>query len=406
MMRADSPGGGARVRSRDDVGPLVRFTRDAGIYQAQSKGHGNHYQLFAERAVSLLRPGGRLGLVLPSGFATDHGSGPLRRLVFSRCAVDGLVGFDNRRQIFPIHRSVRFVLVTATSGSPTGRFGCRLGEVDPAILDDDDSGARSWYPVHLTLDLLTRLSGNTLAVPDLKNAGDLTIAERAATLYRPLSHPAGWAVRFGRELNATDDRGVLSPAGGRGLPVVEGRQIEPFRVEIDRVRHRIPSGDATRRLGRRHERIRLAYRDVASATNRLTLIAAILPAGVTSTHTVFCLATPLSLQSQYFLCGLFNSFVVNYLVRLRVTTHVSTTIVENLPIPRRDDAPGAFREIAALAHRLAHGAPAGALARLNARVARLYRLSMDEFGHVLSTFPLIAQAERDAAYEIYKSDMA
>ena len=69
--------------------------------EAQSKGHGNHYQLFAERAVSLLRPGGRLGLVLPSGFTTDHGSSALRRLVFSQCAVDGLVGFDNRRQIFP-----------------------------------------------------------------------------------------------------------------------------------------------------------------------------------------------------------------------------------------------------------------------------------------------------------------
>ena len=224
------------------------------------------------------------------------------------------MGFDNRRQIFPIHRSVRFVLVTATSGSPTSRFGCRLGEVDPAILDDDDSGTRSWYPVHLTLDLLTRLSGETLAVPELKNAADLTIAERAATLYPPLGHRAGWAVRFGRELNASDDRDVLSAASGQGLPVVEGKQIEPFRVNIAHVRHRISSGDATRRLGRRHERIRLAYRDVASATNRLTLIAGLLPAGVASTHTVFCLATPLPLQSQYFLCGLFNSLVVNYLV--------------------------------------------------------------------------------------------
>ena len=145
---------------------------------------------------------------------------------------------------------------------------------------------------------------------------------------------------------------------------------------------------------------------MASATNRLTLIAGLLPAGAASTHTVFCLATPLPLQSQYFLCGLFNSLVVNYLVRLRVTTHVTTTIVEQLPIPRRDDAPGAFREIAALARGLARGAQAGAFARLNARVARLYRLSIEEFAHVLSTFPLIAQAERDEAYERYKSYMA
>ena len=40
---------------------------------------------------------------------------------------------------------------------------------------------------------------------------------------------------------------------------------------------------------RTFDRLRLAYRDVASATNRLTLIAALLPPGTVSTHTVFCL---------------------------------------------------------------------------------------------------------------------
>ena len=37
----------------------------------------------------------------------------------------------------------------------------------------------------------------------------------------------------------------------------------------------------------------LAYREVAAATNRLTLIAAILPADTITTHTVFCLKEPL-----------------------------------------------------------------------------------------------------------------
>jgi hypothetical protein len=59
----------------------------------------------------------------------------------------------------------------------------------------------------------------------------------------------------------------------------------------------------------------------------------VLPGGCVSTHTVFCLRTPLPSRDQYFLCGLFNSLVVNYLVRLRVTTHVTTATVEQLPIP-------------------------------------------------------------------------
>src|SRR5205807_3936929 len=118
MIRADA--------GQTDVAGIVRFTRDSGIYRAQSDGHANRYQLFVERAVALTRAGGRVGLVLPSGLATDHGSAPLRRMLFSRCAVDAIVGMDNRRGVFPIHRSVRFLLVTASAGRPTERTACRL----------------------------------------------------------------------------------------------------------------------------------------------------------------------------------------------------------------------------------------------------------------------------------------
>ena len=67
-----------------------------------------------------------------------------------------------------------------------------------------------------------------------------------------------------------------------------------------------------------------------------------LPPGTATTHTVFCLRTSLPRDAQNFLCALFNSFVVNYLVRLRVTTHVTTAIVERLPIPRFGDVPDAL----------------------------------------------------------------
>ena len=143
---------------------------------------------------------------------------------------------------------------------------------------------------------------------------------------------------------------------------------------------------------------------MASATNRLTLIAAILPARCVSTHTVFCLRRALSIRSQYFLCGLFNSFVVNYLVRLRVTTHVTTATVERLPIPRRDDAPRAFREIAALARVLSRRNDPRASTRLQTLVAALYQLTVDEFRYVLDTFPLIAREDRDAVLEAYAAE--
>jgi hypothetical protein len=405
MIRADAGDTDLRSRARAETGRILRFTRDSGVYRSQSDGHANRYQLFVERAIALTRAGGRFGLVLPSGLAIDHGSAPLRRRLFSQCDVDAIVGMENHRGVFPIHRSVSFLLLTATQGTPTERIACRLGVDDPTSLEsigDEPADTSPWFTVRVTPALLERLTGASLVLPRLAAPIDLAIVDRAAALFPPLGSADGWAARFGRELNASDDGGWFRE-GGRGLRVVDGKHVEPFHVALERVKRTIADADVRRVLrSDRHTRPRLAYRDVASATNRQTLIAAVLPAGCVSTHTVFCLRTPLLPRDQHFLCGLFNSFVLNYLIRLRVTTHVTTAAVEQLPVPTAEAAPAAAREIAALARHLSRGGDRASLATLNARVAELYQLSAGEFEHLLSTFPLVAAADRAEALALFR----
>jgi hypothetical protein len=301
--------------------------------------------------------------------------------------------------VFPIHRSVRFLLLTATTGRTTTAVDCRLGEHDPAVLEDADACRRPG--VSVTPALLLRISGDDMALPDLRTPLDLAIVERCASLFRPLGDARGWRVRFGRELNVSDDREAFGPPG-RGLPVVEGKHLDPFAVRLTDVRWGMTAREAAGRLGTRHKRPRLGYRDVAGASNRLTLIAAILPAGCVSTHTVFCLRSPLPITAQHFLCGLFNSFVLNYLVRLRVNTHVTTAIVERLPVPTQDMAPGAFDEIAGLARQLGRRSDPDAIAQLNARVTALYQLSRGEYSHILEKFPLVPREERQLALRAFE----
>lgn len=63
-------------------------------------GYRNLQGLFVERSAKLLRPGGRLGLVLPSSMSEQHGYGPTRLAHDKLCAVDddlpdlGEDGFD------------------------------------------------------------------------------------------------------------------------------------------------------------------------------------------------------------------------------------------------------------------------------------------------------------------------
>src|SRR5260221_511958 len=59
MIRADTGPSSSREDARQEASRLVRFTRDAGIYSAQSDGPANPYPLFLERSVELRRPDGR-----------------------------------------------------------------------------------------------------------------------------------------------------------------------------------------------------------------------------------------------------------------------------------------------------------------------------------------------------------
>ena len=358
-------------------------------YRNHGTGHPNSYQLFLDRALQLAKRGGRIGLILPSGIATDHGSAPMRRHLFDRTAIDTWIGFDNRRRIFPIHRSVRFVVLAATTGGLTETLRFRCGLADLRELQHDDlhraplalSRARieSWSPDHLT-------------IPEVTSAAALAILTGVSDRIPALAGARGWNARFGRELNATDDRPRFVPLGSRAnlAPIVEGKQLSPFQVDLSRSTHGIALKTAAR--------ARIAYRDVASATNKLTLIAAMLPANAISTHTVFCLKSDLDEESQWCLLGLLNSLVANYLVRLNVTTHVTASLMSRLPVPRPDPRSREFNELVKLSRRLAVTGviePSQDYARLNALAARLYGISHEQFEFLLETFPLISRAQRD-----------
>ncbi len=403
MLRGDH--GSARTRSdaRIAASRVADFARGAGIYRLQGDGHVNLYQLFVERTLSLVRPGGRLGLILPSGFATDHGSALLRRALLDRTQIDTFQGFENRDGLFPIHRGLKFLLLTArASGSTTeipGRFGMR----HPDVLDRLPDAGADPESVPLTRTFLDRLSGPHVVVPEIRTMQDLEIVSAIAFRAPALSHADGWKVTFGRELNATDDRASFVEGGTGhpvpGLPVIDGKHIQPFSVDPTRARYRIPAGVANRLASARaaQHRSRLAYRDVASPTNRLTLIAAIVPAGVLTTHTLFCVKEPLDEDLQLFLCGMLNSFVANYLVRLQVGTHVTASLMSRLPMPKAARDSAAFRTIVSNSAVLRRSpADAFAHARLQASAARLYGLNRAQLAHVLETFPLVNVEERDA----------
>jgi hypothetical protein len=392
------------VRGAPGTQQVLRFTRESGTYRLQSTGHSNAYQLFLERSLRLLRPGGRLGLVLPWGVASDEGSAALRRYLFDRCSLDEIAVLDNREGIFPIHRALKFVALCGTNDGRTEAIRLSPSIRNPADLDRvvPDNRCRT-EPVEISRGLLHRISGDTLAVPQISSVRDVQILEFLSAAAPPASSRTGWGLHFGRELNATDDKDAMSAAEG-GYPVISGRDLSPFKIATDRTTFRIAPEVARRRLGDAVSRHRLAYRDVAGAGNRMTLIAALVPPRVVTTHTVFCLKTRLAHDHQLFLCAVLNSYIANYVVRTRVGTHVTTAIVHALPLPCPSSSSAAFLRVVAAARAVASSVDdLDATCRMQAEVAALYAVSGDMLSAILDTFPLVPASERDAVRSAHEA---
>jgi hypothetical protein len=396
----DEPG-----RDAEDRAGLVHFVRESGLFPSCTRGHLNLYQPFLDRSLALARQGGRVGLVLPWGLAADDGAVLLRERLLDRSAVDTLVGLDNVGGLFPIHRGLRFLLLTTTAGTGTheirGRFGVKTAAELDALPGRMDGSDENPFPIRLTPRVIRTVGGSAARFPDVRRVDDLQFLERVSTRFPPLGRADGWAVSFGRELNATEHRGHF---GRHGLPVIEGRHLSPFRTDAGAATAFVDRACAERLFpDARFDQPRLGYRDVSGVGNRLSLIAAMVPAGTLTTHTVFCLRSRTPLATQHFLCGLFNSYVLNAVVRMLMGGHLTTTLVEGLPVPVWT-ADARQRRIARLSARLArHPDSVRGTALLHAEVAHLYGLDSQDFDRILAGFPLVPDADRERAARLFRT---
>ena len=95
------------------------FADPSHPFRHQGSADLNLYKLFLEAAHALLKSGGRLGFVVPSGLYSDNGTGALRRLFLEHCRWEWLFGIENKDAVFPIHRSYKFNPVIVQKSATT-----------------------------------------------------------------------------------------------------------------------------------------------------------------------------------------------------------------------------------------------------------------------------------------------
>lgn len=227
----------------------MRMARKGGHYPLLSRGDINLYSLFVERAHSLVRPGGMVGLLTPSGIASDLSSSEFFRRVATGGHLRALYDFENKKVFFPdVHASFKFCVMAFSPQRTFGAANCAfyLHSVDEL------KNPEQAFPV--TAADFARVNPNTGTAPIFRTRRDMALTTaiygRVPVLVDKSDDEAKaiWSVKYVRMFDMANDSHLFRtrdeleeqegawPAGNnrwrsatsQWVPLFQGRTVEAY----------------------------------------------------------------------------------------------------------------------------------------------------------------------------------
>lgn len=394
------------------------FARSSGRYPLTGTGDVNTYALFAEHFTRLAADGGavveepkpayrslaamiadsggkhcvekkgvsgRMGIIIPTGIATDTTTSVFLGDLIDRDQLRALISFENEASIFPsVHHAFRFCLLVVGAGANIPpRFSFFLRHIE------HEQDTRRQFT--LTAEQIHRLNPITKTLPIFRSQADAELAARiyarvpvlidetggvdsnpwGAALYTRIWHmaeDAEWfrtaqqlvdsgAIRKGVEWNASPTVTVQNVQPGRWLPLYEAKMVHHFdyrwatydgadsrdvmlEEKCDPTfeatpRYWVPKCEVEKRLsavGWMRGWL-MGWRDICRSTDERTTICGILPlGGVGHTAPLVFFQQPPHLVAVA--VALWSSLVFDYIARVKVGgTHLTSGYLKQFACP-------------------------------------------------------------------------
>ncbi|MDX5365747.1 MAG: restriction endonuclease, partial [Alphaproteobacteria bacterium] len=233
----------------------ARMARDGGDYPLLSGGDVNLYSLFVERALALVKPKGMVGLLTPSGIASDKTASVFFKGVATGGRLKALYDFENRRTryeaqpFFPdVDSRFKFCAMISSPSRLFDHAKCAFFLQDISELNDPER----CFP--LTAADFARVNPNTGTAPIFRTRRDAALTTAIYGRLPVLVDRSGgaekkvWPVRYSTMFHMTNDSGLFRtrqeleekegawPIGGNRwkskkgewLPLYVGRMIHQF----------------------------------------------------------------------------------------------------------------------------------------------------------------------------------
>ncbi len=393
LEQAGDPLAAAYAHAAGRARTTARMARSCGDYPLLSGGDVNLYSLFVERAMALVKPQGMVGLLVPSGIASDKTAARFFRSVATEGRLHALYDFENKKVFFPdVHSRFKFCAFIASASATAPPSATAEHQPAPAPV------ARCGFFLHRTAELnnpdrcfalttedFARVNPNTGTAPIFRSRRD---AELTIEIYQRLpvlvdrstgEEKKAWPISYKTMFHMTNDSHLFRtkveleeregafPLGGNRfgsptgewVPLYEGKMVQAFdhraaSIIINPANVHRPA-QPTPATVEQHADPNwlpnpqywvlesqcgwsmesgwvLGFKEITAPTNVRTLIAAILPA-VGFGNKVPVLKPEASNRSEWLLAANLNATVFDFATRQKIQGQtLNLFILEQLPV--------------------------------------------------------------------------
>ena len=348
--------------AKHDADATSKFLRESDRCPLTSRGDINTYSVFAETTRNLISPTGRVGIIVPTGIATDDTCKNFFGDLTQKQNLASLYDFENREAIFAaVHRSYKFSLL-GMSNQAIQQANFSFFLTQPRQIENETR------VFQLSPQDIALINPNTLTCPVFHSRTDAELTkkiyQRIPVLENEKTDSNPWGISFMSMFHMSNDSGLFKNEAGNNLvPLYEGKMVQAFNhraadiivnpnnkqrsaqpkeTELSQYinpkysvnsQFWVSKAEVENRLSDSKQNYFIGFKSVTSPTNSRTFIATLLP---------FCGAgnsMPLILANKSnknliscLLCNL-NSLVFDYVAKQKTGgVNLNFFIVKQLPV--------------------------------------------------------------------------
>jgi hypothetical protein len=342
--------------AKHDAEAQSKFIREGGRFPLTAVGKINTYSVFAETTRYLINDNGRVGVIVPTGIATDDTCKRFFGDLIQKQNLASLYDFENREGLFAsVHRSYKFSLL-ALSGKPIKRGNFAFFVTQPKQLENQTR------LFQLSSQDIALINPNTLTCPVFRTSKDAELTKKiyqnVPVLENEKTGINPWGIYLMRMLEMSHDSHLFKNHGGDNLlPLYEAKMFWHFDhrwatyISDDNVHEltELEKEDCYFQIQPRYwidkievenhlanlwdKKWLLAFRGITNATNERTAILSVLPRIAVGNSATLIIPSIKEISSISCLIGNLNSLVFDFASRQKVGgSNFNSFIVKQLPV--------------------------------------------------------------------------